>query len=358
MKKLYVIVWCAVFAFSYSCSQDKVDEYAMITFMIGEVKKNNQLIEIGDIIREKDVITTAEDAFCDVKIGGSIIRVKEKSKVIISNLLKNNNLENTELGLNVGKMLCKPKKLLKSESFIVKTPTAVAGVRGTKFIVEADIKRTTRIKVFDGKVKVAKRIKQLEASTEKVLEIAPVIAEEKKVIITEAEVKKVEKAAEKLIKKGGIKEMAVIITKLKKDVVVSRTAITGFKVADFARENREIIAIQPKTKAVIKQIIRVIEQEKEIPKPDGRLLVTRYEIYFIKNGKVLWEGTVVENPIKKDGRIYIASGDYVFCASDDGPVLWRKKINNDGKLKIVDNSLSVFSKGQATRLDLETGEKL
>jgi outer membrane protein assembly factor BamB len=358
MKKLSIFILCAVIALSYSCSKEQVDEYAMIAFMIGDVKKNNQAVEIGDIIHEKDVIITAEDAFCDVKIGGSIIRVKEKSKVIVSNLLRSNNLESTELGLNVGKMLCKPKKLLKSESFVVKTPTAVAGVRGTKFTIEADVKKTTRIKVFDGKVKVAKRIKQLESSTEKVLEIAPVVGKEKKVIITEAEVKKDEKRAEKLIKEGGAKEMAVVITKLKNDFVVSRASIKGFKVADFAKENREIIAIQPKTKAVIKQIIKVIEQEKEIPKPDGRLLVTRYEVYFIKNGKVLWEGTVVENPIKKNGKIYIASGDYVFCASDDGPVLWRKKINNDGKLRIEENALSVFSKGQVTKFDLETGEKM
>lgn len=358
MKKLNIFFLCAFITISYSCSKEKVDEYAMITFLIGDVKKNNQVVEIGDIIQEKDVIITSEDAFCDVKIGGSIIRVKEKSKVIVSNLLRSNNLESTELGLNVGKMLCKPKKLLKSESFVVKTPTAVAGVRGTKFTVEADIKKTTRIKVFDGKVKVAKRIKQFEGSTEKVLEIAPVVAEEKKVIITEAEVKKVEKVADKIIKEGGASEMAVVISKLKKDVVVSKSSIKDFKIADFARENKEIIAIQPKPKAVIKQIIKVIQQEKEIPKPDGRLLVTRYEIYFIKNGKVLWEGTVIESPIKKDGKIYIASGDYVFCASDDGPVLWRKKINNDGKLKIEENALSVFSQGQATKLDLETGEKL
>jgi hypothetical protein len=358
MRKVSVLIWCTIIAFSYSCSKEKVDEYAMITFMIGDVKKNNLSVGIGDIIKEKDVILTAEDSFCDVKIGSSIIRIKEKSRVIVSNLLRSNNLESTELGLNVGKMLCKPKKLLKSESFVVKTPTAVAGVRGTKFTVEADKMRTTRIKVFDGKVKVAKRIKQFEGSTQKVLELAPVVADEKKVIITEAEVKKVEKAADKLIKDGSAKELAVVITRLKNDVVVSKAAITGFKVADFAKENKEIIAIQPKPKAVIKQIIRVIQQEKELPKPDGRLLVTRYEIYFIKNGKVLWEGTVVESPIKMDNRIYIASGDYVFCASDDGPVLWRKKINNDGKLKIENNELSVFSRGQATKLDLETGEKL
>ena len=64
--------------------------------------------------------------------------------------------------------------------------------------------------------------------------------------------------------------------------------------------------------------------EREKPKPDGRLLITRYEIYFIKNGKVLWEGKVLQQPVRMNDKIFIASGDYVYCASADGPVLWRK----------------------------------
>ena len=108
----------------------------------GEQLVPRLLLTGGDVLKENDIITTGIMSSCDIRIGDSIIRIKEKSKVLISQLLKNGNVENITLGLDIGKMLCKPKKLIKSESFLVKTPTAVAGVRGTQFSVEADIKKT------------------------------------------------------------------------------------------------------------------------------------------------------------------------------------------------------------------------
>ena len=87
----------------------------------------------------------------------------QKTKVVLATLIRQGGIESTTVDLDSGKMLCKPKKLIKSESFMVKTPTAVAGVRGTQFTVEADTNGTSRIKVFEGSVKVAKRVKELEA---------------------------------------------------------------------------------------------------------------------------------------------------------------------------------------------------
>jgi hypothetical protein len=99
-----------IFALALSCSKGQVDEYAMITFMIGDVAKNELPVSIGDIVQEKDSLKTGEDSFCDVKIGSSIIRIKQKSKVVIASLVHKGNLESTDLSLGVGKMLCKPKK--------------------------------------------------------------------------------------------------------------------------------------------------------------------------------------------------------------------------------------------------------
>ena len=111
-------------------------------------------------------------------------------------------------------------------------------------------------------------------------------------------------------------------------------------------------------KEVIREIGKVIDEEKEEALPNGRLLVTSFEVYFIKNGKIEWQGTVVQEPVKQGDRLYIASGEYVFCASVDGPVIWRKQITNEGKLQIRENSLVISAKGQETRLDLKTGAKL
>jgi len=57
--------------------------------------------------------------------------------------------------------------------------------------------------------------------------------------------------------------------------------------------------------------------------------------------------------------MYIASGKYVFCASKNGPVFWRKKISNNGSLKIQGDSLLVDSgSGNVQKVDLLTGKKI
>lgn len=362
MKRLLIFSLLTILAISLSCSRGQVDEYAMVTFMIGDVAKNSLPVNIGDIIQEKDTIKTGEDSFCDVKIGSSIIRIKQKSQVVIASLVNKDNMESTDLSLGVGKMLCKPKKLLKSEKFIIKTPTAVAGVRGTQFTVETDEKKTTRIKVYDGKVKVAKRIKKFDNNVDDVLEIAPTLEEKEKVIITAKDVIKAEKAVSRILdieaKKGGVIEIPAIIERTQNAVVIQNKQIAKFAVEDFAKENKEIIDVKEKPREVIKKITTVIKQEKEEPKPDGRLLITRYEVYFIKNGKVMWEGKVITSPLRIADKVYIASGKYVFCASSDGPVLWRKNIENEGQFELRDNKLVVISEGKEITLDTETGQKL
>lgn len=361
MQKTGSIILIAILSLSLSCLKQAEDDYSSIMFYIGDVKKNNQLVEIGEIILENDIIATGKQSSCDIKIGGSIIRVKEKSKIKLSELTRKGNAERTTVGLNVGKLLCKAKKLSKKESFTVKTPTAVAGVRGTKFTVEADPRKTSRIKVFNGKVKVVKRVKQLESSIEKVLDAAPVISDEEKVIVTEKEVEKAEKIVEKVLDKEqkvtGDVEVAVakVIASVKDDVIVSKKEIQKFKIEDFKEEQKEIIEVKEKPKEVIQKIKKIVELEKKEPIPEGRLLITRYEIHFIKDGRPLWEGKVINPPLEKDEKLYIASGDYVFCASVDGPVFWKREIKNKGKIEIKKDKLIVYTHDKTKKLDLVTG---
>lgn len=355
-----ILIWNVI----AGCSGKDTDEYAMVTFLIGDVKNNNIDVQIGDIIKESDVIVTAEDSFCDIKIGESIIRIKAVSEVTMSRLFKSGELENTTLGLSSGSMLCKPKKLLESENFLVKTPTAVAGVRGTQFAVETDKVTTTRIKVFEGEVKVAKRIKQFEESVEKVLQIAPEVQSREQVLITLDDVKKAESVVENALKsetaKGGVNDEIIerVINNTKGSIVVNRSAIEKFKADDFIRESGEIFAVEEKPREVIVRIAKIIKEEKVKPQPEGRLLVTRYDVYFIKDGKILWEGKLLSEPVKEGDKLFVASGEYVFCALADGPVLWKQSIKNDGRLSLTDGKVVVKAGGKDVNLDPETGEKL
>jgi hypothetical protein len=332
----------------------------MITFMIGDVTRNNAAAQIGDIIKEKDVIQTGSESFCDIKVGDSLIRVKQKTKVAMSTLLRSGGLDNTAIELDSGKILCKPKMLMKSETFMVRTRTAVAGVRGTQFTVETDANDTSRIKVFEGKVKVATRVRGLDNSMGKILEMAPDVTRDEKVVITKEDAEKAERAVSKIMKseqgKGGEAMIDAVIKKAGEKLVVGRKKVEKFALKDFEKDNREIIEIKQKPVEVIKEISRAIEEEKEAPRPNGRLLVTRFEVYFIKNGKVEWEGKVVEEPVRQGDKLYVASGEYVYCASVDGPVLWRKQVPNQGKLQVREDVLVVPSDAGESKLDLRTGE--
>ncbi len=361
MKRLVPVIIAAI-ALTIGCSKFKAEEYAMITFMIGDVTKNNAAVQIGDLVMEKDMIRTGADSLCDIKIGESLVRVKQKTGIILSGLVKRARVENTAIELNTGKILCKPKKLIKSESFLVKTPTAIAGVRGTQFSVEADSNGTSRIKVFEGSVRVARRIMKLDDSVNRILNIAPEIGREEKVVITRKDMERAEKIVDALLKKesrpGDKAVLNAVIDRAGKEIVVGPKSVEKFLLDDYARDNKEIINIQPKREEVIKELNRVIVEEIEAPKPNGRLLVTSFEAYFIKNGKVVWEGKIVEEPVKRDDKIYVTSGDYVICASVRGPVFWRIKIDNDGKMKVLKNRVVVMSQGQEVSLDSDTGEKL
>ena len=362
MNKLFLAILCLVLIIPSGCIKETKEEYSTIIFYIGDVKKNNNTAEIGEVILQNDVISTGLQSSCDIKIGGSIIRVKEKSNVRLSELYQKDDVEKTMVDLEVGKLLCKAKKLSKSESFLVKTPTAIAGVRGTKFTVEADIQKTSRIKVFNGNVTVLKRVKQLEnIEVEKIIATAPTLSEEEKVIVTADDVKQTEKLVEKAIEKEQkINQdietaVAKAIETHQKEVVIDKKEIEKFKIEDFKEENKEIIAVQEKPKEVIAAIKSIVKLEKKEPVPEGRLLITRYEIYFIKGDKPLWEGKVINPPIQKDNKLYIASGDYVFCASVDGPVFWKRNIKNDGKVELKEDKLVIFTEGKSKELDIVTG---
>ena len=126
------------------------------------------------------------------------------------------------------------------------------------------------------------------------------------------------------------------------------------QIEDFKAENAEIIAVKEKEPEIVKQITKIIKEEK--PVPEGRLFVTRYEIYFIKNGRVEWEGKVASAPVKDKGKVYVAADDYIFCASAEGPVLWRKQIINDGKIELSGKTATIYIKGVPHTYDAETGK--
>lgn len=336
MRALKILLPFAIVALLFACSKEEVPSHASIAFFLGDVKVNNIPAQIEDPVKEDDIVTTGSNSFCDIKIGKSILRIKSDSSIRLSQLRKNGDFEKTQIELSTGKILCKPKKLLKEENFLVKTPTAVAAVRGTQFSVETDKLNTTRIKVFNGEVKVAKRLKYFDSAVEKVMDVATTVSQEEKVIITEEHVKEAEASVEQKLKdspSSALSEenfMSSIIDKSTKEIAIAQKDIAKFKPEDFARENKEIIEVEEKPKDDLKVIKKVVKEDSLQPKAQGRIVITKYDIYFVKEGKVIWESKLLDEPLKKNDRIFLSTGNYVICSDEDGTVLWKVKIKNQG----------------------------
>jgi hypothetical protein len=107
--------------------------------------------EEGMPLEDGDLVVVGDGGFAEVALdGGSLVTVREGSEFVVE---KTSRGEASFL-LKAGSLLAKIQKLA-SGRFVVRTPTAVAAVRGTEFGVEVDGERT-HVGVFDeGKVEVS-----------------------------------------------------------------------------------------------------------------------------------------------------------------------------------------------------------
>lgn len=106
----------------------------------------------GDILVEGDVITTGDKSVADLIYGESgVIRINEKSRVTVTSIAEKTGSD-TVMSMDNGKVFLTLTRL-KGTGFQVKTPTAVASVRGTSFTVSTG-SRGAKLAVVKGSVAV------------------------------------------------------------------------------------------------------------------------------------------------------------------------------------------------------------
>jgi len=117
----------------------------LINFLTGNVNivldNNTVKANVGDKITQGMTILTGTKSVVDIHFENSVIRILENSSVIMKELTKNlsDNKELIELYVKNGKMFSQvTRKLSANEKFRVSTPTAIAGVRGTEFLVDEE----------------------------------------------------------------------------------------------------------------------------------------------------------------------------------------------------------------------------
>jgi len=108
------------------------------------------------VIGRGDIIETPEGASVQIVIGNDmnkIVKVDEKTRMEVQGV------NPTVLNISLGKVLVSVKKLEPKSSFVVKTPVAICGARGTSWSQESagDV---TKICVFENDV----FVKKLDAS--------------------------------------------------------------------------------------------------------------------------------------------------------------------------------------------------
>ncbi len=100
------------------------------------------------VLEKGDIVETGKDSAVTVVIGANTektVRVGEKSRVEFQGV------NPTKLNIPEGKLLVALKKLEPKSSFVVKTPTAICGARGTAWLEEVSPEKT-RVSVFESEI--------------------------------------------------------------------------------------------------------------------------------------------------------------------------------------------------------------
>lgn len=180
------------------------------TVDIDSVKTGKNQAKVGVKVYPGDKVTTQKDS--RAKIVMSDRNVMNISPESVLTILKydndpKSNVKNVELELSQGKVRNNVEQKYDGDKskFIIKTPTAVAGVRGTQFLTSFDVKsRVTEVVTFKGAVQMAPvlasgkvsaqfvTIKKGEASSVKQGQEAP----ETPRTVPKEEMKKVEKESQ------------------------------------------------------------------------------------------------------------------------------------------------------------------
>lgn len=143
---------------------------AVVVFSVGESKVahadgTEEKAQLGTTVKTGDTIITGPKGKVDLQfVNGSSIRIAPSTTLDFAKLAMNSSGgRDTKLDLASGKLFVNVNKAKKEDEFTVVTPTSIAGVRGTSFVVENDTKKNrAQVRVVEGSVSMAPRIAVLE----------------------------------------------------------------------------------------------------------------------------------------------------------------------------------------------------
>ncbi|HMV41354.1 MAG TPA: FecR family protein [Leptospiraceae bacterium] len=150
---------------------------AKVTFVLGDVKVKNSISEegvkpqVGNYLTTGQLLFTGEKAAIDLEFShGSSIRIKANTEVAVKRLIETNGNITEEVSLKKGMLVANVTKQKQTDNFNIVTPTVIAGVRGTRFLVVVDPNAAkddvTRVSVLDGSVGITKHKEEVPLTAE------------------------------------------------------------------------------------------------------------------------------------------------------------------------------------------------
>ncbi len=251
-----------------SCGKEtKVVRSGVVSFTVGSVKitSNGKTVDAmnGDRIVQGMKLQTGENSNIEIDFDENSINIIANSTVEITKLLKGiNGNENSEFFISNGKILSNVrKKLAKGETFTVNTPTIIAGVRGTEFIISENNGKST-VACTEGKVAVRK----VDAPESEAVEVSAgqEVNSNNGKIATVQSITKLNKENIKNIKKMYLDQKKAIRQKFEKDREKIRKAVVDQKVKD----KKMVKDLKEKNKDMIDKIKDDSALEKEKIKAD------------------------------------------------------------------------------------------
>lgn len=232
----------------------------MVQAVVGDVKiiagGVTKAAAEGQALGGGDTIVTGRNSMADIAWGDrGLVRVNEKTRISVASLVKKG--DDPDMEMSGGSIMVMLTKLVRGESFQVKTSTQVAAVRGTSFQVSAD-DDSSRVDVLTGSI-VVHPVRDGMIFRE----IMESVTEEHSVSLSRAMardiVAKRRKIAVALLQKGDL------------DALTDRF--------DAIRESRGFKKLNPKIRNEINERINrnrertrerrdAVKQRKEKPKPD------------------------------------------------------------------------------------------
>ncbi|TGK59979.1 lipoprotein LipL45 [Leptospira wolffii] len=233
-----------------SANAKQSEPTAIVVFSVGEAKvQHADLTEdkasLGTPLKQGDKLQTKANAKVDIQFAdGSAVRVSENSELEFASLaLNTQGNTDTRLSLVSGKVFAKVNKANKNDQFSVITPTAIAGVRGTSFVVDRTRKDRSVVKVLEGSVAVSPRVRALEGMSAEEISANADLKKikdslDKSEVILEKDESSLVKASDKTF---GEKEASKLNASLEKDIPKAVTKISGSGVSK--SEEQEIRTI-------------------------------------------------------------------------------------------------------------------